>query len=78
MASILVKLAVVLPISRISAPSEARSIFEALYLTDMTSYITKIVAEGLKTFTLQALKFYIPPEIHKQGNPGRTEISSIY
>ena len=39
--------------------------------------IQKNTAEGLIINSLQALRFYTQPKIHKEGNPGRPVIGSV-
>ena len=39
--------------------------------------IKSVATEQLKTISPQAPRFYIQPKIHKQGNPGKTVITTF-
>ena len=39
--------------------------------------IKSLATEQLKTISAQAPRFYIQPKIHKQGNPGKTVITTF-
>ena len=40
--------------------------------------ITENIAKGLQVQQPETSKFYTRPKIHKTGNPGRPEVSSVY
>ena len=51
-----------------------------IHLTDLKAKIcsAKKTAEGLKIIYPKTPKFYITPKVHKENNPGRPIIFSVW
>ena len=54
------------------------SIHKAISRFQKENLLSKNISEGLKTENTKTPHFYLKPKVHKDGNPGRPVISSIY
>ena len=54
------------------------SIHKVISRFQKENLLSKNISEGLKTENTKTPHFYLKPKVHKDGNPGRPVISSIY